>query len=149
MSIPPTFDQVSAGGVAFRQIEGRTEIALICVGEQNRWQLPKGVIEKDEPTETAALREVREETNVEAEVLALIDTVEYWFYSMRRGERVRYHKFVHFYLMRATSSDIRGQAFETNEARWFDIDDAIRMLAFDGEKNVTRKAKDMIAALPI
>jgi 8-oxo-dGTP pyrophosphatase MutT (NUDIX family) len=147
MSTVPTYDQVSAGGVAFRRVDGRTEIALICVGELNRWQLPKGVIEQDEPTETAALREVREETNVEAELLGLIDTVEYWFYSLRRGERVRYHKFVHFYLMRATGGEIRGQAFETNEARWFDIDTAINLLAFDGETNVATKAKTMIAAL--
>jgi 8-oxo-dGTP diphosphatase len=147
MTIPPTFDQISAGGVAFRRYEGRTEIALICVGEQNRWQLPKGVIEKDEEAEIAALREVREETNVQAELLGLIDTVEYWFYSLRRGERVRYHKFVHFYLMRAISGDIRGQDFETNEARWFDIDTAINLLAFHGEISVTAKAKAMIAAL--
>jgi 8-oxo-dGTP diphosphatase len=143
----PVFDQISAGGVVFRRVEGHIEIALICVGELNRWQLPKGVIEKDEEAEIAALREVREETNVEAELLSPIDTVEYWFYSLRRGERVRYHKFVHFYLMRATSDDIRGQAFETNEARWFDIDTAIRLLAFDGETGVAAKAKAMIAAL--
>ena len=39
-----TKTQVSAGGVAFRVQEGRLEVALISVGESERWQLPKGLV---------------------------------------------------------------------------------------------------------
>src|SRR5688572_1949177 len=95
-----TQDQVSAGGVAYRDVDGRIEVALIhtTMSDKHRWMLPKGKVEQDESPEAAALREVREETGITAEVLGLIDTVEYWYFAARKSGRVRYHKFVHFYL---------------------------------------------------
>lgn len=145
----PTLDQVSAGGVAFRSIDGRIEVALIhtTMSDKHRWMLPKGKVEEDESPEAAALREVQEETSISTEVLGLIDTVEYWYFATRKGDRVRYHKKVHFYLMRYLSGEIVGQAFETNEARWVEIDEAITMLAFESEQNAVIKAKEMIAGL--
>jgi 8-oxo-dGTP pyrophosphatase MutT (NUDIX family) len=68
----PTLDQVSAGGVVFRVGEG-VEVAIISVGEPVRWQLPKGLVGARETPEAAALREVREETGIAAELMELID----------------------------------------------------------------------------
>ena len=70
----PTKTQVSSGGVAFREQAGRIEIALIAV--DSRWQLPKGMVNKDEATEAAARREVREETGLETELVKPIDKIE-------------------------------------------------------------------------
>ena len=70
--------QISAGDVP------RSRVAIISVGDEGRWQLPKGIVEKEESTEAAAVREVREETGLETEVLELIDKVEYWYYSSDR-----------------------------------------------------------------
>jgi len=61
----PTKLQVSAGGVAFRKRGRQTEIALISVGDDARWQLPKGLVDSGESTEAAAVREVREETGID------------------------------------------------------------------------------------
>ena len=88
----PTKLQISAGGVAYRALQDRIEVALISVGEDNRWQLPKGIIDKGESIEAAARREVREEAGVNTELLDLIDKTEYWYYDKR--DRVRFHKFV-------------------------------------------------------
>jgi 8-oxo-dGTP pyrophosphatase MutT (NUDIX family) len=140
----PTKLQFSAGGVAFRKKAGRVEVALISVGENNRWQLPKGLVDKGESTENAALREVREETGIDAVITERIDKVEYWYVSKEEGNPVRYHKFVYFYLLRYSSGDVRDHDHEVNEARWFDIDDAINKLAFDNEKKIMEKAKEMI-----
>ncbi|HWO01223.1 MAG TPA: NUDIX hydrolase [Blastocatellia bacterium] len=137
----PTKLQFSAGGVAFRRVKGRIEVALISVGDDNRWQLPKGIVDKGESTETAALREVREEAGVDTEPLALIDKVEYWYYDKR--ERVRFHKFVYFYLLRYESGDVTNHDDEVNEARWVEIEQAIGMLTFDSEKRVVEKARTM------
>ena len=117
------------------------------MGDKHRWMLPKGKLEVDELAEDAALREVQEETGITAELLGLIDTVEYWYFAARKTGQVRYHKLVHFYLMRYLSGEIVGQAIETNEARWVEINEAITMLAFDSEKKAVGKAKEMIAAL--
>ncbi|MFY9574235.1 MAG: NUDIX domain-containing protein, partial [Blastocatellia bacterium] len=76
---PLTKLQISAGGVAFRNRKGRIEVALISVGPENRWQLPKGIVDKGESTEQAAIREVREEAGVNTEVIERIDKVEYWY----------------------------------------------------------------------
>lgn len=140
----PTKLQISAGGVAFRKRDGRVEVALISVGEDNRWQLPKGLVDKGESTEAAAIREVREEAGIETEVVERIDKVEYWYFWKEDAKRVRYHKFVYFYLLRYKSGDVRDHDREVNEARWVEIDDAIEMLAFDSEKKIVEKAKRLI-----
>ena len=130
----------------FRQQGSQVEVALIAVGEKNRWQLPKGLIGGGESPEETAVREVREETGVDAELLGLIDQVEYWYFATERGERVRYHKFVDFYLLRYTSGDVRDHDREVNEARWVEIGEAQRALAFKSEREVVARAAQLIAS---
>ena len=142
-----TKTQVSAGGVVFRRRGPRAEVALISVGEKNRWQLPKGLVGKGESPEEAALREAREETGLDAELAGPIDKIEYWYVSTERGARVRYHKFVHFYLMRYRSGDTADHDHEVNEARWVEIGEATRMLAFRGERAVLERAREMVEEL--
>ncbi len=101
----PVKEQVSAGGVVFRGDKGKIEVVIISVGGQNRWQLPKGMVEKGESPETAAVREAREEAGVSSEVVQLIETIEYWYAGLDNGIRVRFHKRVHFYLLRYLSGD--------------------------------------------
>ena len=143
-----TQEQVSAGGVAFRRAGDRVEIALISVGPGGRWQLPKGLVDRDELPELAAQREVREEAGLETERLGLIETIEYWYFGKVRGaQRVRFHKFVHFYLFRATGGDVSQHDHEVNEARWVELDEAVSMLSFANEKKVVEKARVMIEAM--
>ena len=144
MSKVPTKLQISAGGVAFRKRNKQIEVALISVGDNNRWQLPKGIVDKGESTEDAAVREVREEAGIETEVVERIDKVEYWYFWNEDGQRVRYHKFVYFYLLRYKAGDVRDHDDEVNEARWVEIDGAIKLLAFNSEKKIVEKAKALI-----
>ena len=144
MSKNPTKIQISAGGVAFRERGDQIEVALISVGEDARWQLPKGLVDKGESTEAAAVREVREEAGINTEVIARIDKVEYWYLWNEDGRRIRYHKFVYFYLLRYKSGDVGDHDDEVNEARWVAIDDAMKMLAFENEKKILKKATELI-----
>jgi 8-oxo-dGTP pyrophosphatase MutT (NUDIX family) len=139
-----TKTQISAGGIAFRMKEGKLEVALISVGEKERWQLPKGLVGRDEDQETAALREVREETGLETELVQFIDKVEYWYYSGSGAKRVRFHKFVYFYLLRFKEGDVQDHDHEVNEARWVEIGEARRMLAFSSEKKILDQARDLL-----
>ncbi|HEV7860322.1 MAG TPA: NUDIX hydrolase [Pyrinomonadaceae bacterium] len=139
-----TLTQISAGGVAFREGSQSIEVVLISVGEQGRWQLPKGLVDDGEEIEATALREVREEAGILTEIIGPIETIEYWYYSTTRGERVRFHKFVHFYLLSYQSGDVSDHDHEVNEARWVEIDKAVKMLAFDGERKIVERAQGML-----
>ena len=135
-----TETQISAGGAVLRNGTNGLEVALISTGNPPRWQLPKGLIEKEETPEVAAIREVREETGLDARIGSLIEKVEYWYQALNRGERVRYHKFVYFYLMWYVSGDVADHDFEVNQAKWIPVSDASTVLAFRSEQAIVEKA---------
>jgi 8-oxo-dGTP pyrophosphatase MutT (NUDIX family) len=141
-----TLDQVSAGGVAFRWKDSEPQIAIVCMKPNRRWQLPKGIVDPGETPEITALREVREEAGVETARLALIETIEYWYRSVKNGKPVRFHKFVHFYLLEYRNGDVSEHDHEVEEARWVNFDEALEILEFKSERNVVEKARKMIEA---
>ncbi len=139
-----TLEQVSAGGVAFRLNNSDCEIAIISVNPSRRWQLPKGLIDEGETPEIAALREVREEAGVKTKLLSKIETIEYWYVGDSRGERVRFHKLVHFFLLKYIEGNVENHDFEVAEARWVKAEEALKMLAFKSEREVVEKAIKLI-----
>ena len=141
---PITKTQVSAGGAAFRKTSRGLEVALVCVGKPPRWQLPKGLIDSGESPEQAAVREVREEAGINATTAQLIEKVEYWYQAKEGNERIRYHKFVNFFLMWYESGDVVHHDNEVNEARWFPVHEAITALAFRSERAVVERALGLI-----
>jgi 8-oxo-dGTP pyrophosphatase MutT (NUDIX family) len=142
-----TMDQVSAGGVAFRRDKSKIQIAIVSVKPSLRWQLPKGIVDPGETPEISAVREVREEAGVETDLLELIETVEYWYQRVQYGKRIRYHKFVHFYLLQYRAGNVTDHDHEVAESRWVSFEEAIEMLAFKSERGVVEKAREKIAAM--
>ena len=140
----PIKEQVSAGGVVFRGATGSVEVVIVSVGAQHRWQLPKGLVDNEESPEIAAVREAREEGGVSSEVVELIETVEYWYAGLDNGIRVRFHKHVHFFLLRYLSGNTKDHDWEVNEARWVPIEDATIQLAFDNERRVMDRARELV-----
>ncbi len=139
-----TRDERSAGGVVFRlRDDGGFEVALIRTHE-GRWQLPKGWIEADEAPERTALREVREEAGVDAEVVGPLDTIKYTFTSTYEPDPVRVRKQVQFFLMRYLSGSTDDHDDEVTEARWFEIVEAERVLAFKDEKRLVGAARQAL-----
>ena len=146
----PTLDQTSSGGVAFRRMgeaPKQVEVALILVGPQGRWQLPKGLVNAGEDPQTTALREVAEETGLETALIAPIDVIEYWYYGSRGAKKVRFHKRVHFFLLQYVAGDVADHDNEVEEARWVPLDAAKTMLAFASERKVLEKAETLLAEL--
>jgi len=141
----PIRDQTSAGGVVFRGEHPSAEVVIVSVGNQHRWQLPKGLVDKGEDPEFTDVREAREEGGVTSEVVQHIETIEYWFAGLENGIRVRFHKRVHFYLMRYISGDTGDHDWEVNEARWVPIGDAANQLAFDNERRVMERARELLS----
>jgi 8-oxo-dGTP pyrophosphatase MutT (NUDIX family) len=141
--------EVSAGGVVYRErAGGGFEVALIRTHE-HRWQLPKGWIEDGEPAERAAVREVREEAGVDAEIVVPLGDVAYTYVSRFEAEPARVRKTVHMYLLRYLGGSTDDHDHEVVEARWHEIAEAERALAFKDERRMValaREALERIAA---
>jgi ADP-ribose pyrophosphatase YjhB (NUDIX family) len=99
-----------------------------------QWTLPKGAQEQGETIEQTALREVREETGLEPELVGPLDTIDYWF--VWAPERTRYHKFVHYFLMRAVGGDFSARDQEMEDAAWFEPAQAHRQMSFANERRL-------------
>ena len=134
----------SYGGVVVRESDAGLEVALIrpqSADDKRVWALPKGAKEEGESPEEAAVREVREETGMGAEVIGRIDGITYWF--AWAPERVRYKKTVHFFLMRHTSGEPMPDAVEVAEVRFVPIDRAHREASYASEKKVLKTAAEI------
>lgn len=135
--------EVSAGGVVYR-IEGNgVEIALASRRTRKgelAWGLPKGGIDEGEAMEEAAVREVREETGLEAEIEADLGEIRYFYV----WERVRVRKAVHFFLMRATGGDVSLHDHEMEDVRWFELKTALKKAAYRGEREVLERAAELL-----
>ena len=104
------------------------------------WALPKGQIDPGERGEQTALREIAEETGVSGRSLGKLGDVRYTF--TWEGERV--FKVVSFFLVRYRRGRIGElppeHAHEVAEARWLPLDEAPKLLAYKGEREMAEKA---------
>jgi 8-oxo-dGTP pyrophosphatase MutT (NUDIX family) len=135
----PTRREVSAGGVVYRRDGDDVEILLAARRTRRgdlAWGLAKGGIEPDESTEDAAVREVREETGIDAEIEESLGDTRYFYV----WDEVRVRKVVHFYLMRATGGDTTDRDDEMEDVQWFPLDRALKRAAYRGERDVLSRA---------
>jgi 8-oxo-dGTP pyrophosphatase MutT (NUDIX family) len=127
--------EFSAGGVVVRRFRGRPFVAVVRVRD-DVLALPKGHPDGDESPTEAALREVREETGLEGELLAKLGDIRYWYWHA--GERVL--KIVTFYLFRWRSGSVRDHDAEVEAAQWIPLEEAPRRLAYRGERDMAAAA---------
>ena len=137
--------EFSAGGVVIRRIRGAWHLAAIRPGgRKNVWALPKGLVGEGEAPADTALREVTEETGVRGRLVEKLGDVRYVYFW--EGERV--FKIVSFYLVRYSSGRLghipEEFRHEVAETRWLVLEDAPRLLAYKGEKEMAAKALQRI-----
>lgn len=117
---------------------------MIATRGRTRWGLPKGAVAEGETSEQAALREVREETGLDAEIVKLLDTIEYYF---RAGDTL-IRKRVDFYLMRYVSGELTPQLSEVDDVEWVELSEAISRASFESEKKLLESAQRDAGAKP-
>ena len=154
--------EFSAGGVVLRKMRGRWFLAVIephmerpkkPVKNSSRTRkksgppviraLPKGAIDEGEKPEQTAVREVAEETGLQADVIAKLTDIKY-VYVRNWGDQARVFKIVSFYLLLYRSGRLGNIApemrIEVQRAYWIPLDDAPTLLSYKGEREVVASA---------
>jgi 8-oxo-dGTP pyrophosphatase MutT (NUDIX family) len=130
--------EFSAGGVLARRMRGRWFVALVRPQGKRvgTWVLPKGLIDPGERGPETAVRETAEETGVEGRLVAKLGDVRYVY--TWRGERV--FKVVSFFLLHPVRGRIGrlppGMEAEVAAAAWHPLEEAPRLLAYRGEREI-------------
>lgn len=143
---PRTQREISAGGLVLASHNPKL-VALIC--HRNRgggedWVIPKGHQERGEDLVVTAMREVYEETGLEAEIVDKIGEISY---SFRLGN-TRVQKTVHHFLLQQTGGDLTHLGDPTGEVLqvgWFEITEIETILAHENEKKVALQALEMLS----
>ncbi len=152
-----SYPETSAGGLVLRNMRRaynpRTNrvylsaVKVALIGRTDRrgrllWSLPKGHIEDYETVPMTAVREVREETGIEGEVIKHLGTIDYWFLS--DGKRI--HKTVHHYLLRFVGGELSNADAEISEVKWVSLKDLPAHLSYADERKLARRATGVVAA---
>lgn len=131
--------EFSAGGLVIRDSKDGPELAVITT-HAGATALPKGHPDGDETPQEAALREVREETGLEAEIEAALGEIEYRY--RLKGSLQR--KSVAFFLMRYRAGTLDDHDDEVVSADWVPLADAPRLLTYPSERGVAKAAIEQL-----
>ena len=141
MAVLRTARATSAGGVVHRTVDGQTQVLLVHRRTPRLWALPKGTPDSGETIEETALRETREETGLEVAIERQLRSIRYFFV---RGT-TRFHKTVHFFLMRPIGGAIDDHDAEFDEVAWVDLEEALAILNHATERSVVEEAAAALA----
>jgi 8-oxo-dGTP pyrophosphatase MutT (NUDIX family) len=123
-----------AGGVVVRGRGAELRLLLVTAKRQpNQWVFPKGHIEEGETPEEAALREVLEESGVEATISAPIGTLEFW--------NARGHVRAQFFLMAFVAEGVPG---EDRRRAWFTAEEARQALGYEDARLLVANAAKLV-----
>ncbi len=132
--------EFSSGGIVFNN---RGQVLIIQHSTNHHWGFPKGHIEKGQTTKEAALREVKEEGGIEAEIIEKVGDSKYVY--MLNGEKI--FKVVTIFLMRYVSGDIKDHDWEVSETKWLSPEEAMETLSFSQDKILLKKALEVYKTL--
>lgn len=143
--------EFSAGGIVYkpiRQAQGKKDILLLVAqhSQHHGWVFPKGLIGdhvKGEKKEETAVREVKEETGIEATILQAFEPVTYWYKF--NNEKIK--KTVYYFLMEYRGGDTRLRDHEMENVEWVSIDKVEARLTYKSDKQVFGKARIILEKL--
>ena len=119
----------SCGAIIF---EG--DKVLVLQQAAGHWGFPKGHVEKDETEVETAVREIKEETNLDVEI------DENYRYVERYSPAEGVEKDVVYFIAKKIGGEIKAQEEEVQKIEWLTYDEALERLTFDISKELLKKA---------
>ena len=107
---------------------------LIVQENKGHWGLPKGHVEGNETEEETAIREVKEETNLEVE----IDSSKKFVISYIIDDMI--DKTVYFFPAKIVGGEIKRQEAEINNIMWAPFEEAISKITYENVKIMLKNA---------
>ena len=107
---------------------------LIVKHNAGHWDFPKGHMEEGENEYQTALREVKEETNLD------IDLIKGYRYEIHYSPKENVDKTVVFFLAKNKSNDVIKQDCEISNIGWFEYKEALNVLTYDIAKELLNKS---------
>lgn len=102
------------------------------------WDLPKGHMESEETEIETAVRETKEETNIDVEIN------ENYRYTIEYSPEKDIWKEVVYFIATRKDGNLKPQDSEIEEVQWLDFNEAIKKITFDSTRSVLEKAmKDL------
>lgn len=140
-------EEFSAGGVVFKNpsaSSGQEHIMILLAqhSQHHGWVFPKGLIDAGESQEQAAVREVEEETGVQATIKKPLEPVTYWYQF--QGEKRK--KTVYYFLMEYQSVDMAKKDDEMEQVEWVRAGDVEQRLTYPSDKKVWQQARQLLAS---
>ncbi|MDP3724533.1 MAG: NUDIX domain-containing protein [bacterium] len=133
---------ISAGGIVMNVDDTPPTILISQHSGHKGWGFPKGHIEKGEKPEETAVREVREETGIDARITDKAGSVRYVY--TQDGEK--HFKTVTFFLMGARTTEFK-LSWEMQDAAWVLLEEVEEKLTFETEKDLWRSVKHRIPVI--
>ena len=133
---------VSAGGVVYRETRDGGEIVVCGRFDTKSHHLPKGTPEPGETREETALREVREETGLNVEILRFVGEINYLIQCFGSGKKLK--KTVFFYLMKSTGGDFSLHDEEFDFAKWVKVSEIVNTLTYINEVHIVQKSLSLV-----
>jgi len=106
---------------------------LLVKHNGGHWGFPKGHVEKNETEEQTAIREVKEETNLDVEIINNKRYVEEYITNKGREKEVVY------FIAKKIGGEIKKQEEEIQEIKWFNIEEAIEMITYEGSRQIFKE----------
>ncbi|MGE0207000.1 MAG: bis(5'-nucleosyl)-tetraphosphatase [Candidatus Babeliales bacterium] len=131
-----------SAGLVLYTYKNNTREYLLLHYQSGHWDFPKGHIEPGESKYEAALRELKEETGLEATILDGFEESFSYFHHLPKTEELA-HKTVYFFIGVASSKEVILSHEHINYV-WLSFKEALKQLTYDNAQELLQKADDFL-----
>ena len=106
---------------------------LLVRQNKGHWEFPKGHVEGNETEKETAIREVKEETNLDVGIVSDERYIIEYVTDKGRDKQVVY------FIAKCISGELMRQECEIQTLGWFDFDEALETLTYENTKKLFEK----------